>query len=60
MYHTLYISWGLLSNDMILYFHEVNKIAFGSSHKTLKLWEVHNFSLKKFVKSVNFFPMIEE
>ena len=25
------------------YFHKVDKIASGSSYKTLKLWEIHNF-----------------
>ena len=33
-----------------LYFHKVDKIAFGSSYKTLKLWEIHNFIFIKFVK----------
>ena len=42
-YYTLYILWGWLSWDMILYFHKVDKIAFGSSYKTLKSWEIHTF-----------------
>ena len=35
------------------YFHKVDKIASGSSYKTLKLWEIHNFiftSVYNFVK----------
>ena len=34
------------------YFHKVDKVAPGSSYKTLKLWEIHNFKSPKFMKIV--------
>ena len=30
-----------------LYFHEVDKIVSGSSYKTLKLWEIHDYIFTK-------------
>ena len=43
-----------------LYFHKVNKIVSGSSYKTLKWWEIHNYifmNVSKLYKiSENFIP----
>ena len=60
MYHTLSetdISQSGHQEDCTqFYFHKVDKIAAGSSYKTLKLWEIHNFIFTNVSLNKNFVP----
>ena len=55
--YLLYPFMALIFNEwqkFTIFFHKVDKIASGSSYKTLKLWEIHNFifmNTSKFVRS---------
>ena len=43
-----------------LYFHKVDKIASGSSYKTLKLWQIHNsiFTNVSIIREIHVMKML--